>query len=227
MKRLVLYIVISLLCLLKQTTFAIESSSETKQITLSSLEDHIKEGFVPSINASLIDIQKNGTTEYELRPNTQKSWLQLGEEPSINCYFSAPPINNKNNIYYKGNYKLEVSEDLIHLLDSVTNVDNLYDILEDYLSVYSEYTNITKHTITYELKRFREEKKLEATVNLVWPLTVIISLIFIFIYYDKESIRHPFTLLCIAAVIMTFNTLPDILIMLKGAEYSVINALGN
>lgn len=236
-KRLILIIVISLVCLFK-TTFAIESTIVTESIRLNSPAIYAQENVslgkeegsvkVAKTPLAIINTQKHKNSEIELRPDALGSWPASGEEPGINYYyFKTPKINNKNNIYYKGNYKLEVPKELIHLLDSVTSKDSLYKLLEEYNDTYAEYTNTIIYTLKYEFKRFQREKKLESGINLVWPLAAILSLILIITYYDEEQVRHPLTLFFIVAVVMTFIHLPNILMLINGVEYSVINALGS
>lgn len=229
MKKLFASILISLICALSSIILAIESNIEIQTSSLNSLEVHQKKvEFVPLINAPLISIQKDEDVEIDLNPNVLGSWPTLGEEASTtNYYLVSPPINNKNNIYYKGSYTLTINDKLVHVLDSLVSLDTIYTLLEEHLSVYSEYTNMIVHTVKYELIKFKREKQLDATVNLVtWLPLLILSLLFAFIYQDEDYIRNPLIIIAIASLIFIILNIPDIIILFTGADYSVLNGLG-
>lgn len=234
MKKLFVSILISLICVLSNIIFAAESITVIKSNKLSSPEAHAQknisfgkeEGSVKTINIPLIEInkQKRESNGIELESVDQESWLTSDMEPVINYNFIPPTINNK--IYYNGKYKLEVDSGLMKILSGVSNIDNISEILDIYVSTYIVTTDKMQYIINKELKKFERERRLEAKINLIWLSLLILSLIFIIIYQEEDYIRNPLVLISIASLIFTILNLPDIIILFKGIDYSVLNSLG-
>ncbi len=219
MKKLILSILVSIICILLNATSTIKSTNFQETSELKSLQD-TPSVVIKSLENSEIDLSVFEPEKLDSQPT----------EASTTYNIYTPPLKNKNNFYYRGTNILNIDKDLVHVLDSTFNNDTLYNYLEEYLSVYAEYTNKITHSFNSEYKKFQREKQLEATAYLAWPTLLILCLIVLIIYYKKEDpaeVTPIAALLLIASIIGTIMTFPDILILIQGAEYSVINSIGS
>lgn len=229
MKRLILSIIVSLLCVLN-TIFAVESNGDLVP------KNYISSELALMSSIPTTKIKTYSTVKKDLTFNHPELSDSDEGETSVNYNIWTPPIKNTNKFYYKGSYVLNIDNKMMHILDSLVNTDSLYTLLNEAVSNNKattlkklEYIDNIVESIPIITKKFQEEKRLEAKANLVWPLTAIISLIFIATYRneDNSDLTHYLKIILIAAMIGTFITLPEIIVLLKGIDYSVLNRLGN
>jgi hypothetical protein len=213
MKKIFFSILVSILCVLLNATSTVKSNN---------IENN--KGYSVSEKANSEDKSSNAV-EIELNSQRPEKSDSVGLEPGITYIFKVPDINNKNYFSPENSYTLGINDKLIHVLDSTFNNDSLYGYLERFFINYERETRNEYH----DYRVFQREKKLEAIAHLIWPSFLIICLFYIFTHYEEGNITdkvHYAMLLSIALLIGTIITVPDIIIMIKGIDYSVINSLG-
>lgn len=223
MKNWLHYVIICIICVLTNISFA-QQTEENQLLTFR--ED------VELLNSEQIPIQireelkSQWTSPTFNSPETTDS--VKGEALVVHHYYLGE--NPLNTVFkYKGEHRIEIDSSVMNLVDSLFNnedIKELVSLADEFLGQNENNIQLLVSQTFIEYERFQEEKQLKAIAYSVsYAFFGILCGFLLYFLHRYDIARYLLVLSIIAALIGTIQNIPDLIIFLKGCDYSVLNSI--